>query len=184
MRLLLHVCCAPDATVALERLPETERLRLVFDNPNIHPIEEYARRLKAFLQLACHSEVDYVIGDFDPASWSEKIEGHEADPEGGERCEICIGYRLERTAEQAAQTGFDTIGCVFTTSPHKRSTLIHELGEAAARHHGLDYLRVDFKKKDGFKRSVELSHQLGLYRQNYCGCIHSIRDKEGQATGK
>ena len=175
MQLLLHVCCAPDATVALERLPQAERLRLFFDNPNIYPVEEFARRLEAFLKLICCSNVDYVVGDFDQDAWSGKIRGHEHDDEGGERCEICIGWRLERTAEIASRSGFDTIGCVFTTSPHKRSALIHELGEAAAAKFGLKYLRMDLKKQDGFKRSVDLSRELGLYRQNYCGCQYSIR---------
>lgn len=182
MKLMLHVCCAPDATVALERLPEIKRLRLVFDNPNIHPVEEFARRLEAFLKLTCSANVDYVIGNFDPENWSELVHGHENDPEGGERCEICIGHRLERTAELAATSGFDTIGCVFTTSPHKKSAVIHALGEAAARKYGIGYLRIDFKKRDGFKRSVELSRELSLYRQNYCGCQYLLRTMENQST--
>ena len=175
MRLLLHVCCAPDATVALERLPATERLRLWFDNPNIHPDEEYARRVEAFLKLICCRSSDYEIGLYDPQSWFEIIKGHEKDPEGGERCRLCIGFRLERAARHARETGFDTIGTVLTTSPHKKSEVIHELGENLSRAYGLTYLAEDFKKKDGFKRSVELSRQYGLYRQNYCGCVYSLR---------
>ena len=184
MRLLLHVCCAPDATVALERLPRAERLRLFFDNPNIYPVEEFARRLEAFLKFICCSNVDYIVGDFDRDAWSGKIRGHEHDDEGGDRCGICIGWRLERTAEMAARSGFDTIGCVFTTSPHKRSPLIHKLGEAAAAKFGLNYLPIDLKKQNGFRRSVDLSRELGLYRQNYCGCQYSLRDEPGNSGGE
>jgi predicted adenine nucleotide alpha hydrolase (AANH) superfamily ATPase len=179
VRLLLHVCCAPDATVALEKLPATERLRLWFDNPNIHPVEEYARRVEALLKLACRTNSDYEIGPYDPASWSTAVTGHEDDPEGGERCRLCIAFRLERTARRAVEAGFDVIGTVLTTSPHKKSAIIHELGERISREQGLAYLAEDFKKKDGFKRSVELSRQYGIYRQNYCGCVYSKRREIG-----
>jgi predicted adenine nucleotide alpha hydrolase (AANH) superfamily ATPase len=175
MRLLLHVCCAPDATVALERLQGMERLRLWFDNPNIHPSEEYARRMEAFLKLICHTGTDYQLGLYNPETWFEAVKGHELEPEKGERCRLCVSFRLKRTAEQAHQSGFDTIGTVLTTSPHKKTTMVHELGEAIARDFGLGYFSEDFKKRDGFKRSVELSRQFGLYRQNYCGCLYSMR---------
>jgi epoxyqueuosine reductase len=173
-RLLLHVCCAPDATVALERLPETDDIRLYFDNPNIHPAEEYARRVEAFLKLACRTDADYEIGPYDPDGWYQAVQGHEADPEGGERCRLCIAFRLERTARHALETGFEAFDTVLSTSPHKKSALIHELGASIAQRHGLHFLASDFKKMDGFKRSVELSRLYGLYRQNYCGCEYSI----------
>jgi predicted adenine nucleotide alpha hydrolase (AANH) superfamily ATPase len=175
MRLWLHICCAPDATVALERLPQTEQLRLSFDNPNIQPVEEYDRRVEAFLKLIGNARVDYQLGEYNPDVWLQAVAGHEDDPEGGPRCKLCIGFRLQRAAQQALQNGFDTIGTVLTTSPHKKSEVIHELGKAAAEKVGLEYLHTDFKKQDGFKRSVELSRQMGLYRQNYCGCQYSIR---------
>lgn len=175
MRLLLHVCCAPDATVPLERLPEADRLRLYFDNPNIHPVEEYARRVEAFLKLICCTNAEWELGPYDPENWLEAARGHEDDPEGGERCRLCIGFRLERVARHAVEIGFDTIETALSTSPHKKSAVIHELGESICQAHGLAYLGADFKKKDGFKRSVELSRQYGLYRQNYCGCVYSMR---------
>ncbi len=176
MKLLMHVCCAPDATVALERLPNLECLQLFFDNPNIQPAEEYARRMVAFFKLACKVQVGYAVGSYDPAEWIEHTKGYETEVEGGERCRICITYRIRRSALRARENGFDTLGCTFTTSPHKRSALIHEIGEKIAGEHGLAYLASDFKKKDGFKRSVDLSKQMGLYRQNYCGCIYSLRE--------
>lgn len=173
MKLLLHVCCGPDVTVALERLPDMERLTLYFDNPNIHPAEEYARRLEAFHKVADHFGAEHAVGRYDPESWLEKVRGHETDPEGGQRCRICIAHRLERTADFARSEGYDTIGSVFTTSPHKRSVMINELGEQAALRQGLSHFHTDLKKKDGFKRSVELSRELKIYRQNYCGCVYS-----------
>jgi predicted adenine nucleotide alpha hydrolase (AANH) superfamily ATPase len=177
MRLFLHVCCGPDVTVALERIPETEKLCIYFDNPNIHPFEEYARRMAAFYQVACHYGAECLIGEYDPESWQALVEGHEDDPEGGERCMICIGNRLEKTATEALKREYDTIGSVFSTSPLKNAKAINELGHAIARKHGLNYLESDYKKKDGFKRSIEISRELNLYRQNFCGCIHSMHEK-------
>ena len=179
MRLLLHVCCGPDVTVALERLPETERLTLFFDNPNIHPIEEYTRRLETFRRVASYYIADYFIGEYDPQAWLERVQGHEDDPEGGERCRLCIGYRLERTAQKARGDDFDTIGSVFTTSPHKHADQINDMGVHIADDHGLKFLISDFKKKDGFKRSVQISRQLALYRQDYCGCVYSMKGPNG-----
>jgi predicted adenine nucleotide alpha hydrolase (AANH) superfamily ATPase len=177
MRLLLHVCCGPDVTVALERVPETEKLCIYFDNPNIHPFEEYARRMAAFYQVACHYGAECLIGEYDPEYWQALVEGHEDDPEGGERCMICIGNRLKRTAEEAVKKGYDTIGSVFSTSPLKNAAAINELGLSIARKQGLHYLESDYKKKDGFKRSIEISRELKLYRQNFCGCIHSVQEE-------
>lgn len=175
MRLLLHVCCGPDVTIALERVRDTERLCIFFDNPNIHPLEEYARRIAAFHEVACHYGVECLVGQYDPETWHEAVRGHEHDPEGGERCLICIGQRLERTVKEAVKRGYDTIGSVFSTSPHKDAAAINELGRAIAEKHGLAYFESDYKKKDGFKRSVEISKELGIYRQNFCGCVHSVR---------
>lgn len=174
MRLLLHVCCAPDVTVALERLPQTDRLSLFFDNPNIHPLEEYSRRLSAFYEVICRYGVDSYIGEYDPQNWMKVVSGREKDPEGGKRCEICIGYRLDRTARKAVEEGFDTISSVFTTSPHKNAEQINDMGTSIAEKHGLSFFPSNFKKKDGFKRSVQISRELALYRQNYCGCMYSL----------
>ncbi|MFH1863052.1 MAG: epoxyqueuosine reductase QueH [bacterium] len=178
MKLLLHVCCAPDVTVALERLPEVERLALFFDNPNIHPPEEFARRWAALQQVSCFASVVCLLGDYDPETWRQRVVGFETQPEGGERCRICITYRLERTAEKAKELRFDTFASVFTTSPHKNAELINTLGDEIAAAAGLTHLRLNFKKQAGFVRSVEISRQLGLYRQNYCGCVFSIKNKD------
>ncbi len=181
MKLLLHVCCGPDVTVALERLPETERLALFFDNPNLHPYEEYRRRVEAFKKVADHFGVDVIFGEYDPDGWSRLTAGLEDEPEGGRRCLVCIAHRLRNTAERAKREGFDTIASVFSTSPHKDAQWINAEGEKVAAEYGLRHLATNFKKKDGFKRSVQLSRELGLYRQNYCGCVHSLRNRGKRA---
>ncbi len=176
MRLLMHVCCAPDATVALERLPRLERLLFWFANPNIQPQDEYERRAAAFLQWMKNASVEFGVNDDQPDDWMEEIRGLEDEPEGGKRCEVCIEYRLKLSAQKAVAEGFDAIGTVLTTSPRKNADLVNSIGARIAQEHGLEYYPTNFKKKDGFKRSVEISRSLGLYRQNYCGCIFSIRN--------
>jgi predicted adenine nucleotide alpha hydrolase (AANH) superfamily ATPase len=175
MRLLMHVCCAPDATVALERLPRLERLLFWFANPNIQPQEEYERRAAAFLRLMKHASAEFSVRDDQPDEWREQVRGLENEPEGGGRCAVCIEYRLKLSAEKALAAGFDAIGTVLTTSPRKNADLVNSIGARVAQEHHLEYYPTNFKKKDGFKRSVEISRSLGLYRQNYCGCIFSIR---------
>ncbi|MBU0518733.1 epoxyqueuosine reductase QueH [bacterium] len=174
MKLLLHVCCGPDVTVALERLPDLSRLALFFDNPNIHPAEEYQKRYEAFRQVAEYFKAEIINSAYDQEVWAEEVKGLEEEPEGGKRCIVCFRYRLRRTAEKAKDLSFDTIGSVLTTSPHKDAELINQTGQAIATEFGLNYLASNFKKQDGFKRSVELSRQIGIYRQNYCGCLYSI----------
>jgi len=173
VKLLLHVCCGPDVTVALERLPETEKLALFFDNPNIHPFEEFQRRYEAFCKVAEYFGTEIIDSAYDSDEWAEEVKGLEQEPEGGKRCVVCFKYRLKRTAQKAKESGFDTIGSVLTTSPHKDAELINRTGEEIAMAFGLKYLVSNFKKKDGFRRSVELSRELEIYRQNYCGCTYS-----------
>ncbi|MCX6639945.1 MAG: epoxyqueuosine reductase QueH [bacterium] len=175
MKVLLHVCCGPDVTVPLERRELTDQLSLFFFNPNIHPTEEYARRLAAFLKVACHYQAEYILGDYQPEDWTGLTQGYGDAREGGERCRICIGHRLDSTAVKAQELGFDAIGSVFTTSPLKNLQLVNELGQSAADRHGIRFIPADYKKKDGFKRSVQICKELDIYRQNYCGCRFSIR---------
>ena len=166
MRLLLHTCCAPCATVAMERLPATEDVSLFFENSNIHPQDEFTRRMEALKKLARHHGITYVVGEYNPLAWQEHIKGYENEPERGKRCKLCIAFRLEKTAARARKEGFDTIGSVFTTSPHKNADMVNELGGHYAEKYGLSHLNANFKKKDGFKRSIEISRSLELYRQN------------------
>jgi len=175
-KLLLHICCAPDATVGIERLTDQYDVVGYFYNPNIHPPEEYRRRLTAMDDLAeavsflCHE------GDSDSQSWFKATEGMEKEPEKGRRCVACMRMRLQEAARMAKKGGFDLFAAVLTVSPHKDYQMINRLGEEAGRLHDVQYLPTDLKKQDGFRRSVELSRKHGLYRQNYCGCVYSMRD--------
>lgn len=177
-RLLLHICCAPDATVGFERLTSDFDTVGFFYNPNIHPRVEYDKRLDALKTVSEVAGFPFIEGHYDTSNWYERIEGLEEEPEKGLRCEVCIRMRLRATARMAKERGFDFFAAVLTVSPHKDAAMINRLGEQAADEFGVEYLPTDFKKKDGFKRSVELSKKYGLYRQNYCGCEYSQKQKE------
>ena len=177
-RLLLHICCAPDATIGIERLTDHYDVEGYFYNPNIHPSEEYHRRDAAMDDLAEAVSFSHRKGSADPKPWLKSVEGLEDEPEKGRRCVECIRMRLQETARAAKEGGFDLFAAVLTVSPHKNSGVVNRLGEEAGRVHGVQYFPTDLKKKDGFRRSVELSKKHGLYRQNYCGCVYSIRDRE------
>lgn len=187
-KLLLHICCAPDATVGIERLIEQFHVAGHFYNPNIHPPGEYQRRLAAMEELARALSFPYHEGEYDPEGWFTATRGMEREPEKGRRCAECIRIRLQVTARAAKDGGFDLFAAVLTVSPHKDAALINRLGEEAGRLHGVQYLPTHLNKKGGFGRSVELSRRYGLYRQNYCGCVFSMRGKRkpgdrGQGPG-
>ena len=176
-RLFLHCCCAPCSSYVTEYLHQFFDITVFFYNPNITEKEEYEKRkaeLKRYL-----SEVDYGAGismfdaDYDPDSFFEAAKGLENEPERGARCEKCFRLRLSKTAEVAKQNGFELFCTTLSISPHKDADLLMKIGEEFAREYGLSYLQSDFKKKNGYKRSIELSVEYDLYRQNYCGCIFS-----------
>jgi predicted adenine nucleotide alpha hydrolase (AANH) superfamily ATPase len=171
--LLLHICCAPDATVAFERLSRDWNIVGYFLNPNIHPAEEYAKRLQDFLQLGCRIGMEVRSGDYLVQEWFDAVKGLEHEPEKGRRCEVCIDFRLRNTAQMAHREGFNAFATVLTVSPHKNAKYINQSGQKLASEFGTTYLITDLKKQDGFKRSIELSREYGLYRQKYCGCKFS-----------
>jgi predicted adenine nucleotide alpha hydrolase (AANH) superfamily ATPase len=181
-RLLLHICCAPDATVGVERLSPDYDVTLLFHNPNIYPAEEYHKRFDAAKQLTGTLGIGLIEGDYDTEAWLDAVRGLEDEPEKGRRCETCFKERLRTTARIAREKGFDVFAAVLTVSPHKDAALINRLGARAAEEYGVEYLPTDLKKKDGFKRSVELSRLHGLYRQDYCGCEFSLRKKSGAGS--
>jgi hypothetical protein len=189
-KLLLHICCAPDATVVLNDLSAAFDITAYFYNPNIHPLEEYTKRLGEMQKLAARTAVPLAPGGYDIDDWRSAVAGLEHEPEGGKRCAICFRVRLERAARYAAMNGFDCFTTVLTVSPHKDARLINEIGAEIGAHCGIEFIKADFKKKDGFKRSIALSRQYGLYRQSYCGCVYSIRasytavDREGLIANK
>ena len=176
-RLLLHCCCAPCASYVLECLSADYRVTLLFYNPNIKPQEEYEKRaaeLQKLLSLAEYrSEVDLIVCEYDASVFDAAASPYMDEPEGGQRCKVCFELRLAKTAMTAKDRGYDCFTTTLSVSPHKDAMLLNEIGERLAGKYGVRYLPSDFKKNNGFKRSVELSKRYGLYRQNYCGCRQS-----------
>jgi predicted adenine nucleotide alpha hydrolase (AANH) superfamily ATPase len=180
-KLLLHCCCAPCASYCLEFLAGKFEITCFFYNPNITDKTEYDHRLaelKRFVLSAKYGTFDVIDGGFSPEAFYENARGREDLPEGGERCFGCYSLRLERTAEMASKGGYDYFATTLTVSPHKNAGKLNELGFYFEGVTGTAYLPSDFKKKGGYKRSVELSNEYGLYRQNFCGCEYSARIAE------
>ena len=176
--LLLQCCCAPCSSAVLERLCRHFKLKLYFYNPNIYPAAEYEKRLAQFDKLLAHpdfkSDIEIIPASYEPEKFYEAAKGLEDEKEGGKRCEQCFILRLNETAKKARELGADYFCTTLTVSPHKNSELLNKIGIAAEKQYGVKFLRSDFKKKEGYKRSTELSNELDLYRQNYCGCEYSI----------
>ena len=184
-RLALHVCCGPCATSVVERLWEEVHVEAVWYNPNIQPTDEYERRLEAMRYLAQAVDLPLTVLDYDVERWEAACAGLMAEPEGGARCPVCFAMRMRKVAQFAAQRGIEYFTTTLTVSPHKPATIINDLGLQIARECGIAFVERDFKKADGFKRSVQLSRELGLYRQRYCGCLPSLRDaREHLEKGK
>lgn len=176
-RLLLHSCCGPCTTVPVERL-QTEYEIVCFEyNPNIHPAEEHQLRVRELKNLSKQLDFKLVLSKYDPDDWFVRVKGFENEPEGGQRCKICFRMRMEKTAQFAREKCFDCFTTTLTISPHKNAALINKIGNEIAERMNMPFLESNFKKKDGYKRSIELSKVYNLYRQNYCGCIYSRRDK-------
>jgi len=173
-RLLLHACCGPCSTQVIETLKPEFDVTLFFYNPNIYPQEEYRRRLSAMKKVAKEWKLSLIVEEHNPKIWMEYVKGAEKEPEGGKRCELCFRHRLEKTAEFAKKNNYDFFGTTLTISPSKDSTLINEIGKKLQQEYKVDFLERDFKKNDGYNKSVEFSKNLGLYRQKYCGCEYSM----------
>lgn len=180
--LLLHACCAPCSSYVLEYLAPHFEITLFFYNPNISPAEEHRKREEELRRLVdemgLSERVKILIGDYEPEHFDELAKGREALPEGGARCRDCYRLRLAKTAKLAAERGFDYFTTTLSISPHKRADWLNEIGTEEAKANGTKYLPSDFKKKNGYRRSCELSVEYGLYRQNYCGCVYSKRDEK------
>jgi len=179
-RLLLHACCAPCLSSVLERLGERFDVTVLYYNPNIYPREEYEKRLDELYKLLrlqkTGNAVRLLCGEYRPEDYYNIIGGLEKEPEGGGRCRLCFELRLGETATLAREGGYDYFTTTLTVSPHKNAELINSIGGAMSEKYGVPYLFSDFKKRDGYRRSIELSNIYGLYRQNYCGCEFSKRD--------
>ncbi|MCL2220529.1 MAG: epoxyqueuosine reductase QueH [Chitinispirillia bacterium] len=175
-KLLLHICCAPDEAYAVDLLKDDYELHCFFCNPNIFPSEEYDLRLDEAKKAARIYDVPFTWDGYHPETWAAAVEGLTDTPEGSGRCRECFLLRLTKTAEVCAEMGWPSFGTVMSVSPHKKVPMLDEAGARAASLYGVNYISFDFKKQDGFRKSIALSRQLGLYRQNYCGC-HLSRDE-------
>lgn len=182
--LLLHVCCAVCASSVLEYLYSHFDITILYYNPNITEEAEYSYRLSELERYVAErgmTEISFMQADYDPAAFFRLVKGREADREGGERCRLCFRERLGYTARKATEGGFDYFATTLTVSPLKNTEAVNAAGERAGEEYGAKYLPSDFKKKEGYKRSIELSRQYSLYRQNFCGCVFSRREAELRA---
>ena len=176
-RLLLHVCCAPCSSYCLEYLSEYFDITVYYYNPNISKKEEYLKRLAEEERYISVKEFKYPVklteSKYDPQEFFDAVRGLEKEPEGGLRCRECFKLRLEASAKKARELGFEWFTTTLTISPLKNAALLNEIGAEMGEKYGVKWLPSDFKKKEGYKRSIELSREYGLYRQDYCGCVFS-----------
>lgn len=174
--LLLHSCCAPCSTACLERLKDVFDITVLYYNPNVDEREEYEKRKAEQIRLLAQTGwAKFLDCDHDAAAFAQMAQGLENEPERGKRCYACYALRLEKTALLAKENGFSWFATTLTLSPYKNAEWLNEIGENAGGRYGLNYLFTDFKKQGGYYRSVELSKQYGLYRQDFCGCKYSKR---------
>lgn len=174
-KLLLHTCCAPCITVPIERLKSDFEITGFFYNPNIHPKKEYTKRLDEITKWTQQIGIPLIVSKYESGRWLDLVKGLEDEPEGGKRCEVCFRTRLEQTAEYAQKKGFDYFTTTLSISPHKNATMINLIGKEIGEKFGVQFFKANFKKKDGFKQSIDLSKKYEFYRQHYCGCIYSLR---------
>lgn len=188
-KLLLHSCCAPCSSYVLEYLSKYFQITVLYYNPNIYPEEEYGKRVKeqqkfihrfqqnmAERQQKCYP-IGFLEGKYDKENFYQMARGMEEMPEGGERCFQCYEMRLKESAEYAKELGMDYFTTTLSISPLKNAEKLNEIGEKLAKMYGVKYLNSDFKKKNGYQRSAELSKEYDMYRQDYCGCVFSKEER-------
>ena len=180
--LLLHACCAPCSSAVLEQLTERFAVSVLYYNPNISPRPEFEKREaeleRLIREMPAARDAKMIRADYDPTEFYTAVRGLEDIPEGGERCFVCYRLRLEAAAKYAAEHGFDYFTSTLSISPLKNAAKLNEIGEELAEKYGVPHLPSDFKKKDGYKRSIVLSKEYDLYRQDFCGCVFSKRERE------
>lgn len=186
--LLLHSCCAPCSSYCLEYLSEYFKITVFYYNPNIYPRAEYETRVEEQKHLiAClpvKNPVSFVQGAYEKERFYEMVKGLETAKEGGGRCFLCYELRLREAAKLAAALEMDYFTTTLSISPQKNAQKLNEIGECMADEYGIRYLNSDFKKKNGYKRSVELSEQYDMYRQYYCGCVFSKNQRDAEIAQK
>ncbi len=176
-KLLLHSCCAPCSSYVITYLTNYFDITILYYNPNIYPYDEYVKRkneqIKLINELKTENSIDILDCDYDNNLYNELIKGQENEPERGNRCTICYQMRMEKTAIIAKENNYDYFCTTLSVSPYKNTNLINKIGKELEEKYNIKWLYSDFKKKDGYKKSIELSKKYNLYRQNYCGCIYS-----------
>lgn len=185
-KILLHSCCAPCSSYVITFLSNYFDITILYYNPNIAPKEEYEKRkqeqIKLIKNINTLHKLDYLDCDYDNNLYNEAINGYQDCKESGDRCRICFNLRLEKTAILAKKYKYDYFCSTLTVSPHKNSKIINEIGYNLGQKYDIKWLYSDFKKNEGFKQSIELSKKYNLYRQDYCGCIYSKKEKEERKT--
>lgn len=180
--LLLHACCAPCSSYCLEYLSQHFSITVLFYNPNISPAEEYQKRVdeirRLISELPAKNKISLIEGRYLPEEFYNSVKGLELEPEGGKRCPVCFELRLREAALTAKKLGFDYFTTTLSISPLKDAEKLNDIGKMLSDEYGVAYLYSDFKKKNGYKRSIELSKEYNLYRQNFCGCVFSKRDSK------
>jgi predicted adenine nucleotide alpha hydrolase (AANH) superfamily ATPase len=187
--LLVHICCAPDALYVLDLLKKThpsgpKLITPYFYNPNIFPLPEYNLRLAEARKTAALLGLNLLEGPRDFDRWTRITRKFKDEPEKGRRCDVCYALRLDETARAAARLGFGSFTTVMSLSPWKKANVLNRLGRMFGRRYKVAFLEADFKKKDGFRRSVLLSKEHGLYRQDYCGCVYSMKPAPAASHGQ
>ena len=187
-RLFLHACCAPCSSYVMEYLSQYFSITLFYYNPNIYPPTEYEHRVEEQQRLihslpAVHP-ISFCPGPYDSDRFYKLTRGMENVPEGGERCFACYKLRMEAAAKYAAEHHFDFFTTTLSISPLKNAQKLNEIGEALAEEYGVPHLPSDFKKQEGYKRSIQLSADYNLYRQDFCGCVFSKKEREAKAHGE
>ena len=180
--LLLHTCCAPCSSAVIEYLADYFNITVYYYNPNISPESEYLKRkneqIRFLKTFKSKNKLDYIDADYNYDDFLKIAKGYEDIPEGGERCFRCYNLRIEATALKAKELNYDYFGTTLTVSPYKNSNKLNEIGSILEKKYDIKYLYSDFKKKEGYKRSIELSKKYNLYRQDYCGCIYSKMERD------
>jgi len=181
---VLHICCGPCATHTLKVLKVDYNIIGYFYNPNIHPKKEYEKRMNNVIKLLDYEDFDLFFGDYEIDKWYKDIEGLENEKEGGKRCFVCIKHRLEKTAKFAVKKGVKFFTSTLSISPYKNTKMINKIGEELAEKYDLIFLPENFKSKDGYKKSIDLSKKYNLYRQKYCGCDFSLKERKKYLKNK
>lgn len=179
--LLLHSCCGPCSTAVLSFLVPYFNITVLYYNPNIEPVSEYEKRKKEqirFIKEFNHENIKFLDCDYDNESFKKAVVGLEDELEGGARCPVCFKLRMEYTAKLAQKMNFDYFGTTLTVSPYKNSMQINQIGALLEKQYSVKYLYSDFKKKEGYKKSILLSKEYNLYRQDYCGCSYGRRKND------